>query len=164
MREHAEKQNDVEPILQSGDVVDRHLQEFDLDADDLRGEAGLPEITFVNVDAEHTRSASPLHLDRVETAVAADIEHGPAAQIGRQRMPEAAPFHCRVVAEKMLWSGDYSAEINIMEPRPEGLGLAAYLVERKSAHGRRPPRTAFAAPKTVCARVPLPVSKRIASR
>src|SRR5438876_11737529 len=108
--------------------------------------------------------AAPLHLDRVEAAVAADIEHGPAAQIGRQRMPETAPFHCRIVAEKMLWSGDYSAEINIMEPWPEGLGLSAYLVERKFAHGPRPPPAAFGAPKTVCARVPEPVSKRIASR
>ena len=164
MVEHAEKQHDIESLFQSGEIVDGELQEFDLDADDLCGKAGLPEIGPIDIDTEHARRTAPLHLDRVEAAVAADIEHGSAAQIGRQRMPKAAPFHRRVVAEKMLRSGRNSAEINIMEPRPEGLRLAADLVERKSAHCRRPSLAALPAPKTACARVPLPVSKRIASR
>ena len=42
MVEHPEKQHDIEPLLQSCEVIDGELREFDLDADDLRGKAGLP--------------------------------------------------------------------------------------------------------------------------
>ena len=46
--------------------------------------------------------AAPLHLDRVEAGVAADVEHGPAAEVGRHRMGEAPPLHRRIVVQEVV--------------------------------------------------------------
>ena len=76
MVEHAHEQHDVEPLAQRADVVDRQLPELDLGSADLGGEPRLRQIVVVEVDAEHALGAAPLHLDRVEAGVAADVEHG----------------------------------------------------------------------------------------
>ena len=63
------------------DVVDRKLLELDVEPLDLGGEARLGEIIGVEVDADHPRGAAALHLQRIEAAVAADVEHGLASEI-----------------------------------------------------------------------------------
>ena len=87
--EHAHEEHEVEPLAERADVVDRQLAELDVEPVDLGGEAGLREIVLVEIDAEHALGAAPLHLDRVEAAVAADIEHGLAGQVRRDRVGEA---------------------------------------------------------------------------
>ena len=164
MVENAQEQHEVEALGQRGHVVDRELREFDVNAHHLRGEAGLAQIGVISVDAQHPRRTPPLHLDRVEAAVAADIEHSAPAQIGRQRMREAAPFDRRVVAEEMLGGGRHPAEVDVVEPRAQRRRLAADLVAASpviAAAGRVrhwPLREwGLPAPR-------LPVSSRIASR
>jgi hypothetical protein len=51
------------------------LGEFDLGSENLRGKACLAQIHLVDVDRQHMGSTTSLHLDRIETAVAPDIEH-----------------------------------------------------------------------------------------
>ena len=62
-------------LAERADVVDRELPELDVEAEHLGGEARLREVILVEIDAEHALGAAPLHLDRVEAAIAADIEH-----------------------------------------------------------------------------------------
>ena len=90
--EHAHEEHDVEPLAERADVVDGQLAELDVEPVDLGGEARLRQIVLVGVDAEHARGAAALHLHRVEAGVAADVEHGLAAQIGRDRVREARHF------------------------------------------------------------------------
>ncbi len=71
------------------DVIDRELAELDLEPADAGGEAGLRQVVVVEIDAEHPLGPAPFHLDRVEAAVAADVEHRLAGQIGRDRLCEA---------------------------------------------------------------------------
>ena len=126
--EHAHEEHEVEPLAQRADVVDRELAELDLEPSHLGGEARLGEVALVAVDAEHARGAAPLHLDGVEAGVAADVEHGLAGQVGRDRVGEAPPLHRRVVAEEMVGRGPTPSQVDVVEPGPERLDLARGLV------------------------------------
>ena len=88
---HAHEEHDVEALAQRADVVDRELAELDVEPADLGGKARLRQVVVVEVDAEHPLGPAPLHLDRVEAAVAADIEHGLAGEI--LGIACAKPFH-----------------------------------------------------------------------
>src|SRR5712671_2117602 len=81
--------------------------------------------------------AAPLHLQRVESAVTADVEHRPPAQIGRDRVGEALPFDRRVIAEEMVGRGLDPAEIDIVKPGPELADGFADLIHREFRHQRR---------------------------
>ncbi len=162
MIEHAEEQHDVEPLLESSDLIDRQLAEFDVETVDLGGELRLVEIVLVEIDAEHPSGAAPLHLDGVEPAIAADVEHARAGKIGRQRMAELPPFVLRIVAEEMLGRGGDAAELDIVEPRPEAFDAGTDLVaaQLRAAHRRT---RATALPARIIAPPSLP-SRLIAIR
>ena len=85
------------------------LPELDVVRPDLGGEACLGQIVLVEVDAEHARRAAPLHLDRVEAAVAADVEHGLAGEVLGQGLGEAAELHVGIIAEEMVRRGPDAA-------------------------------------------------------
>ena len=76
----------------AADVVDGQMAELDVEPGHLGGEAGLRKVVVVEIDAEHARGAAPLHLDRVEAAIAADVEHALAAEIGRNGVGERRHF------------------------------------------------------------------------
>ncbi len=117
--EHAQEQHDVEALAERGNVVDGELAELDLGAADLGGEARLGEVAFVGVDSHHAVRAAPLHLDRVEAGVAADIEHGLAAQVRRERVGEVTPLDGGVVAQEMVGRGLNPAQVEVVEPLAE---------------------------------------------
>jgi hypothetical protein len=73
--EHAHEQHEVEALAELGDVVDRQLAELDVGALHLGGEAGLLQVAVVEIDTQHAVGAATFHLDGVEAAVAADIQH-----------------------------------------------------------------------------------------
>ena len=105
--EHAHEDHEVEALAQRRDVVDRQVAE--LDAPSLAGPAQrlgrqprLRQIALVAVDAEHPRRAAPLHLDRVEAGVAADVEHALAGHVGGQRVGEAGELEVGIVAQEMI--------------------------------------------------------------
>jgi hypothetical protein len=61
--------------------------------------------------------AAPRELDRVEAGVAADVERGPAAKVGRKVWLDLAPFERREVAERMVGRGlPAIREMQILEP------------------------------------------------
>src|SRR5438477_9116179 len=101
MVKHAKKQHDIETLADRGDVIDGQLGELNVEPGDLRGKPRLPKIAVVAVNRDHAGGAAALHLERVESAVAADVEHRPAAQIGRDCVREATPFDRRIITEKM---------------------------------------------------------------
>jgi hypothetical protein len=96
--EDAEEQHDIEPLAQRRDVKNRQLAELELNPAHLGGKAGLVQIVRVRIHGDYALGAAPLHLDRVEAGIAADVEDGPATQISGHRIGEAAPLHRRVVA------------------------------------------------------------------
>jgi hypothetical protein len=79
----AHEEHQIEPSSEFADVVHRHAVKFDFGAGDLRGEARLRKIRFVEIDAHHQVRAPALHFEGVEPCVAAHIEYCPAAQILR---------------------------------------------------------------------------------
>src|SRR5512138_2163897 len=78
-----EEQHEVEALAERADVIDRELRELDIEARDLSREARLPEITLVVIDRQHARRAAPLHFQRIEPGIAADIENALAGEVGR---------------------------------------------------------------------------------
>jgi hypothetical protein len=74
--EHPHEEHHVELLTKPGNVVDRHLLEFDVVPGHLRGKSGLRQVARVEVYSHHALSAASLHLDGVEAAIATDIEHG----------------------------------------------------------------------------------------
>ena len=164
MVQDAEKQHDIEPLVQCRDVVDRELGEFDVAARDLGGKPRLAQVAFVDIDRQHPGGAAPLHFERVETAVAADIEHAAAGQIGWDGMREAAPFDGWIVAEEMVGRGLHAAEIDVVEPRPQRRDVAAQLLGRRSGHQRRLPPAWIGIIRRVPGAATPSASRRIASR
>ena len=79
-----ERDRDLCTVLRAelGDAVHVELAQLDLEPEHARGEPGLREVARGAVDRDHARRAPALHLERVEAGVAADVEHGLAAQIG----------------------------------------------------------------------------------
>ena len=116
MIENAQKQDDVEPLADAAHVVNRELTELDLDPGDLGGEGGLGQIVGIGIDGHDPLGAAALHLDGVEAAVAADVEHGLAGEIGRDGVREALPFDVGIVAQEMLGRGPDAAQPHVVEP------------------------------------------------
>src|SRR3954464_15087700 len=100
--EHAHEQHDIEYLPKRRQVVHRHLTELDLESRDLGGKARLRQISWIAVDADPARRSAPLHFDRVEPAIAADIENSAPAKIRRDGVRQVAPLDRRVVSEKMI--------------------------------------------------------------
>ena len=94
MIEHAHEQHDVEPFLQLGHVIDGELAKLNLEAADLGGEPRLVEIVLVEIDPEHPPGAAPLHLERVEAGIAADVEHACPAQVGGKCVANCRHLTC----------------------------------------------------------------------
>src|SRR3982751_4682765 len=90
--------------------------QLDVGGTNLRREARLLEIAWVGVDADDARRAAALHLQRVESGVAADVEHGLAGEISRNCVREAAPLHSRIIAEEMVGGGAHATEVEILKP------------------------------------------------
>src|ERR1051326_2977035 len=114
-----EEQHEVEALAECADVIDRELREFDIEAAHLSREARLPEIALVVIDREHARRAAPLHFQRIEPGIAADIEDGLAGEVGRDRIREMPPLYRRIVTEKIVRGGFHPVQVEIVEPRAE---------------------------------------------
>ena len=57
-----------------------------------------------------------LHLDGIEAAVAADIEHACARQVFRNCRLNVLPFHIRKIAGEVLGRRPHAAQVNVVEP------------------------------------------------
>jgi hypothetical protein len=74
----------------------------------------------VPVDSQDLRAASG-EFKAVEPGVAANVENGPPAQIGRQVRRKLLPLPVREITKMMMRKGlDGGREVNIMETRDLG--------------------------------------------
>src|SRR5690606_35224568 len=134
--EHSHEDHDVEPLAERAHVIDRELAELDVHLGDFRRETCLRQIGIIEVEAENAFCAPPLHLDRVETGIAANVENRLSGEVGGYRILEFSPFHMRIVAEKMVRRSGDAIELDIVEPGPELLDPLLYCGVRHP-HGWR---------------------------
>src|SRR4051794_4655734 len=83
--EHAQEEHDIKFFVQKRDVVNRQTTKLDVEPVHLGCKAGLIQILVFAVDTEHARGTATLHLDRIETCIAANIEDGAVGKIRKSR-------------------------------------------------------------------------------
>src|SRR3569832_1676911 len=64
----------------------------------------LPQIVQIAVDRQYLGAAA-CKFETVKTGVAADVEHAPAVQRGRQRRTQLPPLEAREIAELVIGRG-----------------------------------------------------------
>src|SRR4051812_21941351 len=95
--EDAHEQHQIEFLAETADVVDRSLVELDVEAEAIGEQPRLTQVERLAVDADDVRRAAPLHLERVEPRVAADLEHRPPGEVRRESMCETAEIRVGIV-------------------------------------------------------------------
>ena len=113
-------------LAQLIDAVYIQFAEFDIGSANLRGEAGLRQVCGAHIDPHDPGGTPPLHLERVEPRIAADVEHGFSGEIRRYGTGEVQPLTGWIVAEKVIGSCRHAAEVDVLEPVAE---LPALCVE-----------------------------------
>src|SRR4029453_9460016 len=98
MIEDAHEQYDIEGFTKLGHIVHRELVQFERNAADRGRKARLRQIQGFAINAHHARSATPFHLQSVESAIASNIEDSLTVQIGWEGIGKALPFHARIIA------------------------------------------------------------------
>jgi spore maturation protein CgeB len=122
--EHTHKDDNVELLAanQAIDVVDVALHELDVQAELVAGKARLGQIARVVIDPQHAGCAAALHLERVEPAVAADVEDRLTGEIPGYGVFEELPEIGRKITQRVIWRGvnlGALAQPQIVEPRAE---------------------------------------------
>ena len=119
MIQDAHEQHEIEGFAELGHVVHRQLVQFELHAADLGRKACLRQIQGLAINPHHALSATAFHLNRVEPAIAANIEDRLAVQVGWQGIGKALPFHPWIIAEKMLRCRLEPTQVQVMKPWAE---------------------------------------------
>src|SRR5947199_6429173 len=101
MIEHAHEDHEVERLSEPSDVVDREIAKLDIELIDLGGKPRLRQIFFATVESENAVGPSALHLHRIKSGIASDVQNRLSFQRFGHDPREIAPLHRRVVAEKM---------------------------------------------------------------
>src|SRR6185503_17898126 len=99
--EDAHEDHEIKFFVEGSDLPHGHAAELDVQVGYLRGEASLREVVFIGIDAEYALGATALHFERIEPAIAADVEDGLSGKVLRQRIGEALVFDLRVVTEEV---------------------------------------------------------------
>src|SRR5438874_4496957 len=114
--QHAKKKNDIKLLTKLLHVVNGEFAKFDFAAERLRGKFCLGQISVVEIDRDDPVRAASFHLDAVEAAIAADIQHRLTAQVRRNRMLKSLPLYAWIIAQKMIWRGLHTIEVEIVKP------------------------------------------------
>src|SRR5207244_11928167 len=77
------------------------------------------DITCTYICSKYLPFSALLHLYRVESAIAADIEDAGAGEILRNRIADWLPLDVRKVTKKMIGRGVNSMNVEIVEPLTE---------------------------------------------
>jgi hypothetical protein len=113
----------IEGFAKSGNIPDGETAKLDVDILDLGSEAGLAEVMFVRIDAEDAGGSASLHLERVETGVAADIKDSLAGEVGGDGVAEARELSLRIVAQEVIGRCLNALEVQVMKPGAERINL-----------------------------------------
>src|SRR5437868_7626364 len=119
MVKDSHEDHEIKLLAQLGDVVHRQFSELDVEASHLSGEARLRQIRLVEIDSDHAIRAPALHLHRIESRIASDIQNRFPLETLRYRVSELPPLHVRVVTEKVIGRGRHAVEIQVMKPFPK---------------------------------------------
>src|SRR5207245_1666028 len=105
--ENAQEEYIVELVVADDavDVVDVALDQLHVQVQLLARETRLVQVDRVVVDAQYPRGAAPLELERVEAAVAADVQHCPAAEVVGYGVLEELPEIGGKIAQRMIGRG-----------------------------------------------------------
>src|SRR5579885_3231366 len=114
--QHPHEDHDVECFTELADVINRKLSKLDDEPADLSGKSCLSEVVIAAVDSDDPVGAAAFHFHRIESSVAADIEHRLAAQVGIDDLAEALPLYRRIIAQEMQGRSPDSAEIKVVKP------------------------------------------------
>src|SRR5919112_487204 len=76
--------------------------------------------------------AASFHLDRIESGVAADVEHTFPVHV-RQLAFEAAELLRRIITEEMIRRGPHPPQVHVVEPGPKRLDSLLKIVARNCA-------------------------------
>jgi hypothetical protein len=120
---HAHEEHEIEFLSQLGDVINRELAKLDIDFERFRNKTRLPQITFIEINAENAVCATPFHLDAVKPGVAADIEHAFAGKIIGYGVRKLPPFDCGIVAKEVMRRGPEAVQVDVLKPRGEIIDL-----------------------------------------
>src|SRR6476646_229569 len=118
-------------------VIYRTLLELDLHSKCLGGKASLPQIPVIYVYSQNTRCTPLLHLQAIETGVAADVQHCRAGQVFWDRLRDVSPFNTRKIAEKVLRRRVYTVKIQVVEPFSQRRDLICQLLTSRRWRCRR---------------------------
>src|ERR1019366_7412634 len=114
--EHPHEDDEIKLSRNLVHLVDAALFQLDLQPQGARSQAGLLQIAVADIDAEHPAGSSLLHLQGVEAAVAADVQHRGAAQIQRNRRRDMPPLHDGKIAEEVMGRRLDAVQIDVVEP------------------------------------------------
>lgn len=117
--EHAHENDEIELLLQPPHLIDRHLMELDVEARVFGCEACLAQIMRIGIDADDPACIAPLHFQRVEAGIAADIENAAALEVIGDDMPEALPLEPRIVAKEVIGGRLDATDPQVVEPGAE---------------------------------------------
>src|SRR3954470_13568510 len=123
MIENTHENDEVETFPQRTDVVDRHFAELDVETVHVGREARLRQVVVAGVESEDAGRAAPLHLHRVESGIASDVEDRAAGKICWNGVGKAPPFHRGIIAQKMLGRCMHAVEIKVVKPGAQRLYL-----------------------------------------
>src|SRR3954465_763612 len=105
---NAQEENQVEFLSQLAYFVNRHAFKIDVELVHVGSEASLRQVLVVGVQTEHPRGAAALHLHRIKSGVATDIEHRFTREVVRNGLCKAAPLDFGIVSQEMRWRGAHS--------------------------------------------------------
>src|SRR6185312_8553979 len=77
---HAHEHYEIKCLAERCYIPHSHLYEFDIYAFNLRSKPGLPQIALIGIDAKHSFRSPSLHLQAIESGIAANIQNCFAGQ------------------------------------------------------------------------------------
>src|SRR5215216_953036 len=113
---HAHKQHEIKLFFEFRNAIDGKIPKLNLHSIHFRSKPRLVQVFLISVNSDYAFSAALLHLDRIKTCVATNIEDRFSRQVIGNGMSKALPFDLRVVSEKVTRSCLHAAQVEVVKP------------------------------------------------
>ena len=121
MVEHAHEDYVIELSGDGIQLVNRALAKVDVEPQCIGREARLVQIAIIHIDSEDVVSTPAFHLDRIEPAIAADIENRFACKRSGNLLANFLPLDVWKISQEMIWGGVHAVNVQVMEPLSHSL-------------------------------------------
>ena len=121
MVEHAHEDYVIELSGDGIQLVNRALAKVDIEPQCIGREARLVQIAIIHIDSEDVVSTPAFHLDRIEPAIAADIENRFACKRRGNLLANLLPLDVWKISQEMIWGGVHAVNVQVMEPLSHSL-------------------------------------------